>query len=158
MAHVNKLVAGDPAPEFILPDQSGTEHHLSDYRGRWVVLYFYPKDDTPGCTAEACSFRDDILQLRDLDVVVLGVSLDSRESHSAFADKHVLPFPLLSDERAEVSELYDTLFSLGPLMFAKRHTFLIDPEGKVAKVYRKVKAKVHSDQVIADLKSLEVKH
>lgn len=157
MSHASNLAVGDPAPEFILPDQSGTEHHLTDYRGRWVVLYFYPKDDTPGCTKEACGFRDDILQLREMDAVLLGISLDSRESHKAFAEKHTLPFPLLSDEDGAVSRQFDALFSLGPLRFAKRFTFLIDPEGNVAKVYRKVKASIHSDQIVKDLKTLKAK-
>lgn len=153
-----KLAVGDPAPEFILPDQSGTEHHLTDYLGRWVVVYFYPKDDTPGCTKEACSFRDDILQLREMDVVLLAISLDGRESHEAFAEKHKLPFPLLSDEDAAVTKSFGALFSLGPLKYARRYTYLIDPQGKLAKIYRKVKVSQHSDEVIADIKALKAQH
>jgi len=148
------LEAGQLAPEFVLPDQTGTEHRLSDYRDYWVVLYFYPKDDTPGCTKEACNFRDDILELRELNVQLFGVSLDDRKSHQKFSEKYKLPFHLLSDADGEVTKEYGALFHLGPLRYAKRQTFIINPLGKVAKIYRKVKPARHSDQVIADMKAL----
>ncbi len=149
------LKPGDPAPGFELVDQHQKVHKLSDYAGKWVVLYFYPKDDTPGCTTEACRFRDDIFRIRALDAEVLGVSLDSAESHAKFAEKHGLPFPLLSDADAGLAGRYDCLMSLGPVKVAKRHTFIIDPEGKLAKIYRDVKPKSHSEQVIADLEQLQ---
>ncbi len=145
---------GDAAPAFELRDQNGDTHLLSDYAGRWLVLYFYPKDDTPGCTAEACEFRDDVFQFRKMQVSLLGVSLDDTDSHRAFAEKYQLPFPLLSDTGGAVAEAYGSLFSLGPLKFANRHRFIVDPQGRLAKVYRDVNPKTHSDRVIADLKAL----
>jgi peroxiredoxin Q/BCP len=151
----NQLVAGDAAPGFELIDQYNNKHNLVDYAGKWVVLYFYPKDDTPGCTTEACSFRDDIFKIHELGAEVLGVSLDSAESHARFAEKHGLPFSLLSDAEAVVAEKYGCLTSMGPLTYAKRHTFIIDPEGKLAKIYRKVKPKEHVAEVIADLQMLQ---
>lgn len=151
----NKLMVGDAAPDFELIDQYQKTHKLADYSGKWVVLYFYPKDDTPGCTTEACSFRDDIFKLHELGAEVLGVSLDSAESHAKFAEKHGLPFSLLSDAEAEVAKSYGSLTSMGPLKFAKRYTFIIDPEGKLAKIYRDVKPKKHTGEVIADLQQLQ---
>ncbi len=150
----NDLKAGDPAPAFELIDQYQKPHKLSDYQGKWLVLYFYPKNNTPGCTTEACEFRDDIYQIRALNGEVLGVSLDSAESHAQFAEKHGLPFSLLSDPTAEVAREYGCLLSIGPVKYARRHTFIIDPQGKLAKVYRNVTPKTHSDEVIADLKTL----
>ena len=143
------------APGFVLPDESGTEHHLSDYLGFWVVVYFYPRDNTPNCTREACGFRDEILEFRDLDVVVLGISLDHWRRHEAFSRKHLIPFHLLSDETAEVSRDYGVLRRFGPLKYARRHTFIIDPEGCIAKVYRKVEASGHSAEVVADIAALK---
>lgn len=148
------LGIGDAAPAFELKDQEGKAHRLGDYRGRWVVLYFYPKDNTPGCTTEACHFRDDILDLKALDAQVLGVSLDDTASHAAFAKKHGLPFPLLSDPHGEVAQRYGALGGFGPVRYAKRHSFIIDPEGRIAKVYRKVSPKAHSAQVIEDVEAL----
>ena len=129
----DELKVGDRAPGFELIDQYRKVHNLSDYAGKWVVLYFYPKDDTPGCTTEACSFRDEIFKLHEMNAEVLGVSLDSAESHAAFAEKYGLPFSLLSDAKASAAKEYGCLSSLGPLKFAKRHTFLIDPDGRLAK-------------------------
>ncbi len=154
-ARAADLVEGQEAPEFALLDQTGTEHRLTDYRGQWVVLYFYPKDDTPGCTREACQFRDDILRLKAMGAVVLGVSLDDRYSHQKFAQKYSLPFALLSDTGGKVAEQYGSITGFGPIRFAKRHTFLIDPSGKLARVYRKVDPDTHSDQVIDDLAALQ---
>lgn len=155
VAGAGELAPGQAAPGFRLPDQSGTMHNLSDYRGRWVVLYFYPKDDTPGCTEEACRFRDDILRLEAMGAQVLGASLDDRDSHARFADKHDLQFPLLSDTGGTVAASYGSLRNLGILKVARRHTFIIDPDGRIAKVYRKVSPKDHSDQIIGDLKELQ---
>ncbi len=149
-----ELKPGDPAPGFELLDQHGERHTLAQYQGQWLVLYFYPKDDTPGCTAEACGFRDDIVALKRMGVAVVGVSLDEVQSHQEFAARYHLAFPLLSDSRGEAARAYGALFKLGPIRFAKRHTFLIDPAGRVAKIYRKVDAKTHSDQVIDDLSAL----
>jgi peroxiredoxin Q/BCP len=149
-----ELKPGDNAPAFELLDQYSQSHKLSDYRGQWLVLYFYPKDDTPGCTTEACEFRDDVFTFKRMGVALLGVSTDDVKSHQEFADKYNLPFSLLSDARGEVARQYGSLTSLGPLKFAKRHTFVIDPGSRIAKVYRNVQAKTHSDQIIADLEAL----
>lgn len=145
---------GQAAPGFELPDQQGTAHSLSDYRGRWVVLYFYPKDDTPGCTQEACTFRDDLHKLTRLGAQVLGVSVDTSASHAAFASKYHLPFPLLADANGKVADSYGALRNLGVLKIAKRYTFLIDPDGKIAKTYLQVDTSRHSRQIIDDLSLL----
>jgi len=145
---------GEAAPAFRLLDQYGKPQALADYRGRWVVLYFYPRDDTPGCTAEACAFRDDIAQLRRMHVALLGISVDNVDSHRKFAQKHGLPFPLLADPGGKVAAAYGSLWSLGPIRFARRHSFIIDPQGRVARVYRSVKPGAHSDEVIRDLAGL----
>jgi len=147
---------GDVAPDFRLQDQNGEWHTLEQYRGQWVALYFYPKDDTPGCTKEACEFRDDYERLAQMGVTLLGVSLDDVKSHQAFAAKYHLPFPLLSDADGEVAKRYGSLFQLWPLKFAKRHSFIVDPEGRIARVYRNVEPESHSDEVITDLISLGV--
>ena len=146
---------GMQAPRFELFDQTNTKHNLSDYIGKWVVLYFYPKDDTPGCTKEACAFRDDIPALKNLDAHVFGVSVDSVESHAEFASKFSLQFPLLADIGGKVAADYGALTKIGPMKFAKRHTFIIDPDGKFAKIYRSVKPAIHSDEIIADIKKLQ---
>ncbi len=148
------LIVGDPAPDFSLVDRDGAARTLADYRGRFVVLYFYPKDDTPGCTAEACRFRDDYLAIRQQGAEVVGISMDGRESHRAFSDKYSLPFPLLSDAGGHVARQYGALFSVWPFKLTRRRTFLVDPQGRVAKIYRKVSPKTHSQEVIADLKAL----
>jgi peroxiredoxin Q/BCP len=145
---------GSLAPEFALPDQAGRTVRLADFRGKWVVLYFYPKDDTPGCTEEACSFRDDIAALTLLGAQVVGVSLDDTTSHAAFARKYSLPFPLLADTDARVSASYGAVTNLVVAKFAKRYTFLIDPQGRIAKAYLNVDTSRHSAEIIADLKRL----
>ena len=150
-----ELDAGQPAPGFAMQDQYLKTHNLEQYLGRWVVLYFYPKDDTPGCTTEACNFRDDIFKLRALDAEVLGVSLDSTESHARFAEKYGLPFPLLSDAAGKVAEQYGCLTEWRGTTIAARHTFIIAPDGNIAKIYRKVDPDTHSAQVLADLASLQ---
>lgn len=147
-------VVGTPAPEFELPDQDGQLHSLEDYRDQWVVLYFYPKDETPGCTTEACEFRDNIFAFRDLGVQILGVSLDDVESHKAFAKNHDLPFPLLADSDGETSTAYGVKTRMFGMTVAKRQTFIIGPDGDIAKHYEKVKPDEHSAELLADLKEL----
>lgn len=148
----NELKIEDDAPDFSLIDQYKKTHQLSDFKDKWVVLYFYPKDDTPGCTTEACNFRDDIMEIQALGAEVLGVSIDNAESHAKFAEKHGLPFLLLSDPKGSVAKSYGSLMSLGPLKLAKRHSFIINPQGKLAKIYRKVNPSSHSEEIINDLK------
>lgn len=145
---------GDAAPEFRLQDQNFEWHTLGDYEGQWVVLYFYPKADTPGCTTEACEFRDNIFAYEDIGAAVVGVSLDDVASQKDFAEKYHLPFPLLSDARQEVAETYGVLTSFRGTPVASRQTFLIDPNGRVAKHYAEVDPEAHSAQVLSDLKSL----
>lgn len=133
--------------DFNLPDQNGRYHKLSDYKGKWIVLYFYPKDDTPGCTKEACNFRDSFHELQKLDVQILGVSKDSVASHKKFAEKYDLNFPILSDESREVIKKYKAWGIAGIL----RKTYLIDPKGEVKKIYEKVNPLTHSSEIIKDL-------
>ena len=155
ISSAGELTIGMDAPAFELSDQSGKTHKLSDYIGKWVVLYFYPKDDTPGCIKEACAFRDDIAILQSINVKVLGVSVDTSTSHAKFAEKYSLQFPLLADIGGKVARKYDALTKLGPLKLAKRHTFIIGPGGKLAKIYRSVKPSAHSDEIISDIKQLQ---
>ncbi len=142
----------DAAPSFELPDQTGKVHTLEDYRGQWVVLYFYPKNNTPGCTTEACEFRDNIFAFKRMNAQIIGVSLDDVDSHKEFAEEYNLPFPLLADTEGELSKAYDVLGYMGTM--AKRQTFIINPDGKIAKHYEKVRPDVHSEEVIADLETL----
>ncbi len=152
------LKVGTIAPEFTLADQNGKEHSLSDYRGKWVLIYFYPKDMTPGCTVEACTLRDAQPDFANLDAVVLGVSKDSVARHKKFEEKESLNFTLLSDESTEMIQAYECLGEKS--MFGKkymgilRNSYLIDPEGKIAKTYEKVKPAEHAKQVIEDLKEM----
>ncbi len=150
-----KLKTGDKAPDFKLPDQDGKMHNLSDYLGKWVLLYFYPKDDTPGCTKEACSMRDNMANFDKMKTVVLGVSVDSVQSHDKFAKKYKLPFPILSDNEKKVVKLYGVWREKNMMgrkyMGTVRTSFLIDPQGKVAKVYEAVKPEVHTKEVLGDL-------
>jgi peroxiredoxin Q/BCP len=143
---------GSQAPGFKLPDQSGSMHELKQYQGKWVVLYFYPKDDTPGCTTEACEFRDNMFAFRKADAVILGISVDDVDSHKKFSEKHGLPFPLLADADKKVSGTYGVLIPVAGI--ASRQTFIIDPKGRIAKHYEKVVAKGHSEAVLADLRTL----
>jgi len=152
------LESGIPAPEISLPDENGTIRNLSDFRGRAVVLYFYPKDDTPGCTTEACNFRDDYSDYVNADVVILGVSPDKTKSHVRFKEKYTLPFPLLADEDHKVCQQYGVW---GPKKFMGREyegvfrtTFLIDRNGKIARVFENVKPADHSSEVLAAIKNL----
>ncbi len=154
-ASLAQIKVGSKAPDFILSDQNSIQHQLSDYEGSWVILYFYPKDDTPGCTTQACDFRDAVKRIIASKSNVFGVSLDSVESHKRFADKNNLPFSLLSDESGEVSEAYDSLNNFMTFKSAKRNTFIIDPDGKVAKIYLSVKPSTHSQMVLNDLNQLQ---
>lgn len=148
-------------PEFSLPDQEGKMHALEDYVGKWVALYFYPKDDTPGCTVEACSFRDNYARLRRAGIVVLGVSVDPVRKHAKFAEKYSLPFTLLSDEEKTVVEQYGVWgkkkFMGREYMGAMRTTFLIDPVGKIVKIYENVKPDAHAEEILADVKTFSKK-
>jgi len=147
---------GDVAPAFTLPDQSGKPVSLGDYRGKWVVLYFYPKDGTPGCTTEACEFRDNVFAFRDAGATILGISVDDVASHKKFAADHQLPFTLLADSEKKVARDYGVLHRmLGLMELARRETFIVDPQGRVAKHYREVDPGSHSKQVLADLKGLQ---
>lgn len=147
--------SGQSAPAFQLPDQAGKIHSLGEYQGRWVVLYFYPKDDTPGCTQEACLFRDDLHKLTTLGAQVIGISVDDTASHAEFAKKYHLPFPLLADKDGSVANSYGALLNLGLVKFAHRYTFLINPQGKIAKAYLKVDTSRHSQEIINDLTRLK---
>lgn len=147
------------APTFELPDQTGKVHSLSDYKGKWVILYFYPKDMTPGCTVEACSFRDNEARLTAAGAIVLGVSADSVKRHAKFAENESLNFPLLSDESKEVCKAYE---SYGKKKFMgrtydgiMRNTFLIDPAGKIVRIYEGVKPTAHVQEILEDLKTLK---
>ena len=147
---------GDPAPAFKLQDQAGKWHSLSDYKGHWVALYFYPKDDTPGCTTQACSFRDNVFAFKKENAVILGISVDDVASHKAFAEKHGLPFTLLADPDKAVTKEYGVLKTyMGVMEMARRDTFLIDPDGKVAKHYESVEPEGHSQVVLDDIKALK---
>ena len=149
-----ELKQGDRAPDFNLLDQYSKVHRLDDYQGRWLVVYFYPKADTPGCTTEACEFRDDVIALRNMNVALLGVSTDDVKSQKEFSDKYHLPFPLLSDPDGATASSYGSFTSIGPFRFAKRHTFIIDTQGHIARIYRDVKPKTHSDEIVRDMQAL----
>jgi peroxiredoxin Q/BCP len=152
------ISSGIQAPDFSLLDENNTHRRLSDYRGRPVVLYFYPKDDTPGCTTEACNFRDDYSVYINADIIILGVSPDSPQSHAKFKEKYSLPFPLLADEGHKVCDQYGVW---GPKKFMGREyegvlrtTFLVDSNGRIAKVFENVRPAEHSAEVLAAVKTL----
>lgn len=146
------------APDFTLQDQNGETHTLAEYRGQWLVLYFYPKDDTPGCTAEACNFRDARADIAEFAAVV-GVSTDSAQSHKKFIEKYHLNFTLLSDPAHVVTEAYGSWqpkkFMGREFLGTHRNTFLINPEGNIVKEYRGVDPKTHVQEIITDLQSLQ---
>jgi thioredoxin-dependent peroxiredoxin len=146
---------GSSAPDFSLPSQEGTLVSLKDYRGKWVVLYFYPKDMTPGCSREAHNFQIDQSKYAERNAIVLGVSVDSVDSHKKFCAKEGLNFKLLADTNHKVTDSYGSLTNLGIVKFAARHTFLIDPSGKIAKVYTSVDPLKHSAEVLAELEQLQ---
>lgn len=142
---------GDLAPDFELPDQEGQLHSLEDYRDSWVVLYFYPKDETPGCTTQACEFRDNIFAYRKLNAQILGISLDDVDSHAKFAENHSLPFPLLADTEGVVADAYGVRTRRFGFEMAKRETFLIGPDGRLAMHFKDVDPDTHSAEVLAEL-------
>lgn len=153
------LAIGDTAPAFILPDQTGKSRSLSEWRGQWVLLYFYPRDNTPGCTIEACAFRDAYPQYERAGVVVVGMSGDTTKSHEKFADKHELPFPIVSDEDRSVMKEYGAIGKKSMMgrtfIGIKRISYLINPKGKIAKVYDTVKPALHADEVLRDIDALK---
>ena len=150
-----KLTEGKQAPDFSLPDEKGKVHKLSDYKGKAVVLYFYPADDTPGCTAEACDLRDDYHKYQKADTVILGVSPDDEASHEAFKKKYKLPFTLLADKGHKVCDLYGVWgekSTFGKKYFGvNRSTFVIDTQGKIKNIFEKVRAKDNNQKVLAAL-------
>lgn len=153
------LTKGKPAPNFNLPDQSGKNHQLSDYHGKWVVLYFYPKDMTPGCTTEACNFRDEIAHFTRRETVILGVSKDSVARHLKFAEKYELPITLLSDQNGSTCEDYGvwqekSLYGK-KYMGIVRSTFIIDPTGNIAHVFANVKVNEHAAEILDLLDKLQ---
>jgi len=148
-------VAGAPAPSFKLVTNEGKEASLSDFKGKWVVLYFYPKDFTSGCTLQARNFQRDLEKYTKLDAVILGVSIDTAESHKSFCAKEGLSFKLLSDTDAKVSEQYGSTMEYQGAKYSARNTFIIDPTGKIAKVFIKVGPAGHSDEVLAALAELQ---
>ena len=148
-------MTGSDAPSFNLQDQNGDWHTLEDYQGQWLAIYFYPKDDTPGCTKEACNFRDNIYAFKAIDATVVGISVDDVESHKEFSDKYKLPFTILADVNNETTKAYGVLKDYKLIKLASRQSFLIDPDGKIAKHYKKVDPDTHTDEVLADIKTFK---
>ena len=151
MAKSLELKIGDQAPDFTLLDQDNIEQTLSDYFGKKLVVYFYPKDDTPGCRKEACSIRDNISLFEENDIIVFGISYDSPSTHKKFAEKYNLPFTLLSDSTKSVAKLYNS----NGFIMAKRNTFLIDKDGKIYKIYKNVDVTTHTENILIDFSKLE---
>ncbi len=148
---------GDSAPTFKLQDQNGDWHTLGDYKGKYVVLFFYPKDGTPGCTTEACNFRDNIFAFDDLNTQILGISLDDVDSHKQFSEKYSLPYPILADIEKESAVDYGVLGKFMMMTITKRESFIIGPDGLIVKHYKNVDPEKHTDEVIEELKSLQKK-
>ncbi len=145
---------GSEAPAFRLQDQNGDWISLADFRGSWLAVYFYPKDDTPGCTTEACNFRDNIYAFKAIGAAVVGISVDNVSSHKEFADKYKLPFVILADPEGSTADAYGVLRDWKLTQIASRQTFLIDPEGRIAKHYSDVDPDTHTQDVLADLEKL----
>ena len=148
----SQLKVNTVAPNFTLTDAAGIPHTLSDYQGQFVILYFYPKDNTPGCTREACNFRDSFSEIRALNATILGVSWDSSKNHVSFTEKYSLPFTLLSDTRGDVSKVYDAAGWFMP----KRYTYIIDPNGEIVNVYTKFDISAHSTEIISSIKNISI--
>ena len=149
-------LVGQAAPDFRLQDQNGEWQTLEQYRGQWVALYFYPKDDTPGCTTEACAFRDNIFAFDELNARIIGISLDNVDSHEEFAEKYSLPFSILADTDKQAATAYGVIMKIGPMELAKRESFLINPDGVIVKHYEKVNPANHSAEVLADIDSFSM--
>ena len=145
---------GSDAPSFNLQDQNGDWHTLESFRGQWLAVYFYPRDDTPGCTTEACNFRDNIYAFKAIGAAVVGISVDDVESHKEFSDKYKLPFTILADEDSKTADAYGVLRDYKLIKLASRQSFLVDPEGKIAKHYEDVDPDTHTDEVLADIKAM----
>ena len=148
------LLVGADAPFFNLQDQNGDWHALENYRGQWLAIYFYPRDDTPGCTKEACNFRDNIYAFKAIDAAVVGISVDDVESHKKFSDKYKLQFTILADPDNTTASAYGVLKDYKLIKLASRQSFLVDPEGKIAKHYADVDPDTHTEEVLADIKTL----
>lgn len=144
----------EPAPDFRLQDQNGEWHDLQDYRESWLVVYFYPKDQTPGCTTEACNFRDNIFAFKAIGAAVVGISLDDVESHKEFSDKYKLPFVILADEGGAVADAYGVLRDYKLIKIASRQSFLVNPEGVIVKHYEDVDPETHTQEVLSDLETM----
>jgi peroxiredoxin Q/BCP len=153
-AALHAATVGEPAPEFQLLDQYGEIHRLEDFRGQWLVVFFYPRADTPGCTTEACNFRDNIYAIRGAGAEVVGISVDPVDAQRKFSDKYKLPFTLLSDEAGSTCDAFGVLRSLGQTEIAQRESFLIDPNGVIVKHYDRVDPETHTQEVIRDLNDL----
>ncbi len=153
-APASEITIGGMAPDFRLQDQNGEWHTLAQHRGQWVALYFYPKDDTPGCTKQACAFRDNVFAFDELGATILGISLDDVESHEKFAEKYSLPFSILADVGGATAERYGVLNDFMGMQLAKRESFLIDPEGRIVRHYQKVDPEKNSEQVLEDIRKL----
>ncbi len=145
---------GSPAPDFRLQDQNGEWHALEDYRGSWLAVYFYPKNDTPGCTTEACNFRDNIYAFKAIGATVVGISIDDVDSHREFSEKYKLPFIILADETGATADAYGVLRDWKLTKIASRQSFLVNPDGVVAKHYEDVDPDTHTQEVLADLEAL----
>ena len=153
-ANKSSLSPGDPAPDFELPDQQNRIHKLADYLDDWLVLFFYPRDMTPGCTKEVCEFQANYNYFQMTNTRLLGISTDSPESHQRFRSKHELGYPLLSNRKGNVARAYGSLIGYGPLKLSRRHSFIIDPKGRLAKIYRNVDPAEHSFEVVQTLHEL----
>jgi peroxiredoxin Q/BCP len=145
---------GSAAPGFRLQDQNGEWHELEDYRGSWLAVYFYPKDDTPGCTTEACNFRDNIYAFKAIGASVVGISIDDVDSHREFSTKYKLPFVILADESGATAEAYGVLRDWKITKIAARESFLVNPDGLIVKHYEEVDPDNHTQEVLADLEAL----
>ena len=145
------------APHFLLKDSNNKNMSLESFKERWLVIFFYPKDDTPGCTKEACLLRDDYSEIQSLNTQIIGINTDSVESHRKFQEKHKLPFALLSDEDGLISRKYYALYKLFFIKFSKRRSFIVDPQGVIKKIYKSVNPAIHSTEIISDLQLLQRK-
>ena len=147
-------MVGSDAPSFNLQDQNGDWHTLESFHGQWLAMYFYPRDDTPGCTTEACNFRDNIYAFKAIGAAVVGISVDDVDSHKEFSDKYKLPFTILADEDGKTADAYGVLRDYKLIKLASRQSFLINPDGKIAKHYEDVDPDTHTDEVLEDIKTL----